>query len=60
MSDSADHSVYAHIVGRKRHSFVKCIRCGEMLEDMFIIEGLEDKIEQGLKKSFRLKRCRLS
>ena len=54
MSDSADQFQICPHCGQENaiHS-LKCIRCGEMLEDMFIIEGLEDKIEQeGVKEEF--------
>ena len=47
MSDQADQFQVCPNCGQENaiHS-LKCIRCGEMLEDMFVIEGLEDKIEQ--------------
>lgn len=47
MSDQADQFQVCPHCGQKNaiHS-LKCIRCGEMLEDMFLIEGLEDKINQ--------------
>ncbi len=46
MSDQSDQFQVCPHCGQENaiHS-LKCIRCGEMLEDLFVIEGLDDKIE---------------
>ncbi len=46
MSDQSDQFQVCPNCGQENaiHS-LKCIRCGEMLEDLFVIEGLDDKIE---------------
>lgn len=47
MSDSANQFQICPHCGQENaiHS-LKCIRCGEMLEDMFLIEGLDEKTGQ--------------
>ncbi len=47
MSDPADQFQICPHCGQENatHS-LKCIRCGEMLEDMFVIEGLDEKTGQ--------------
>ncbi len=51
MSDQSDQFQVCPNCGQENaiHS-LKCIRCGEMLEDLFVIEGLDDKIEPGSAK----------